>query len=83
MRTKISETQENKQVAGSADDQKPPLKANVTARKPRVAPSKAKWATNATLAKKVECGRKARKTRQNTIEYLFSIRSPPSNAGRK
>src|SRR5579863_2593032 len=52
MRTQIAEIQENKQVAGSADDQKSPQKANVGARKLRVAASKAKSAKKAASAKK-------------------------------
>src|SRR5579862_9721460 len=58
MSTKIAETQENKQVAGLAADPKPATKANVAAKKPRVAPSKAKSAKKATPAKK---GHKAHK----------------------
>ncbi len=45
MSAQIAETQENKQVAGSADDQKSPQKAIVGAQKPRVAASKAKSAS--------------------------------------
>ena len=52
MRTKIAETQENKQATGSAEEPKPPKKANVGAQKPRVGPAKGKPGKKATPAKK-------------------------------
>jgi hypothetical protein len=66
MSTKITETQENKQVAGSAADQKPTKKANAGAQKPRVAPARGKARKKATGAKKAPKSAKAAKAAKAT-----------------
>jgi hypothetical protein len=62
MSAKIAETQENKQVAGFAADQKPPKKATVGTQKPRVAPAKGKAGKKATGATKAPKSAKSAKT---------------------